>query len=323
LRQDDAEEPEEEPKSGPVARLFWELVDSLKDDFFIIFAGAIAALVRAMGVTVESGQTGLRFSFGRAGRELGPGFYPLIPFLQVVRKVPTRSRTLDLPAQRVATFEGLVYHVDANLVYRVTDVRKALIEIDNLEQGMAQMLGLGVQEVLRAADRSKIANIDSLNQALVDNLATRLAPWGVTIERAGFPSITPSPKTLRITQLDQVVGERMRMLDSLEQLGLERMRALTLMGTRVRAVSHTHHIRRQERLERRRRRLIKALMQRGWMKVQIHRAGQNLKARMSTRGTLKARANKDAKAPAKAKSRAKSKARAPLAAAAPLLERRY
>jgi len=245
--------------------------------------------VRAMGVTVESGQTGLRFSFGRAGRELGPGFYPLIPFLQIVRKVPTRSRTMDLPAQRVATFEGLVYHVDANLVYRVTDVRKAMIEIDDLEQGMVQMLGLGVQEVLRDANRAKLARVDELNEALAANLAARLEPWGVTIERAGFPSITPSPKTLRITQLDQIVGERRRMLAHMEALGLPRFRALTLMGTRVRAISHTKHVRRHERLERRRQRLVRALMQHGWMNVQIHQAGKRLKARMSTRGVLKAK----------------------------------
>ena len=74
--------------------------------------------------------------FGRARRELEPGFHLLIPFLQRARRMPTRSRTLDLPAQRVATHQGLVYHVDANLVYRVTDVRKAMIQVDQIEKGM-------------------------------------------------------------------------------------------------------------------------------------------------------------------------------------------
>ena len=117
--------PAEDPPSQwrGVLSTIW---DRISDDLLVILFATGAGLVRAMGVTIESGQTGLLFSFGRARRTLAPGFHPLIPFLQRVRRLPTRSRTLDMPAQRVVTLEGLVYHVDANLVYRVIDVRKAL-----------------------------------------------------------------------------------------------------------------------------------------------------------------------------------------------------
>ena len=125
--------------------------DEFSDEFVYVATVLIAAIVRAVGVTVHTGQHALRFSFGRAGKVLEPGFHLLVPFLQVVRKIPTRSRTLNLPSQRVTNFEGLVYQVDANLVYRVVDVRKALIQIDDLVKGMLEMLGLGVQEVVRRA----------------------------------------------------------------------------------------------------------------------------------------------------------------------------
>jgi len=264
-----------------------QLLDRFKDDLYLIVAATVAALVRAMGVTVQSGQTGLLFSFGRARRTLAPGFHVLIPFLQRARRVPTRSRTLDLPAQRVATMQGLVYHADANLVYRIFDVRKALIEIDDLERGMLQMLGLGVQEVLRRASHDEIRETERLGRELARNLALRLAPWGVEVERAGFPSITPSPRSVRITQIEKVTGERRQMLLSMQRAGLGGRKALCLIGARIRHVPKTRGLRRLERQRRRAKRLRHALMQHGWMSVQIKQAGVRLRTRVSAGGKLR------------------------------------
>ena len=267
--------PEEDPPSQwrGVVSAIW---DRISDDLLVILFATGAGLVRAMGVTIESGQTGLLFSFGRARRTLAPGFHPLIPFLQRVRRLPTRSRTLDMPAQRVVTLEGLVYHVDANLVYRVTDVRKALVEVDHLEKGMLQMLGMGIQEVLRQATRDELRETADLDQRLAANLAQRLAPWGVGVERAGFPSITPSPRTLRITQLASLTDERQRICDFFAGGGLGSGSGLGLVGTRHMPRSRTRHLRRQETEHRRLRRIRKGLLGMGWSAPEQKRAGLGL-----------------------------------------------
>ena len=235
-RQDEPKETETptegEDSRNPGSRLLWDLFDKLGDNLFYIVVSSVYALVKAMGLTVDSGYTGLRFTFGRAGARLEPGFHWMIPFVQKGEILPTRSRTLDLPSQRVATLEGLVLHADANLVYRIVDIRRALIEIDDVVKGMVQMLGLGVQEVLRTSTRVSIHDIPSLNEQLKANLTRRLAPWGVSVEAAGFPSITPSPQSLRITQMDKVTQERMRALGVVESGDVLRAMALGLVGTR-------------------------------------------------------------------------------------------
>ena len=100
--------------------------------------GLVSAIIRATGALVESGHAGLLFSFGRAKKVVSPGFQLLIPFLQIVRIMPVRSQTINLAAQQVTTLDGLVYDVDSILVYRISDVRKAFIEIDDLKKGMIQ-----------------------------------------------------------------------------------------------------------------------------------------------------------------------------------------
>ena len=143
-----------------------DLLLELGDDLVVILLVSLSAIVRAMFRTIDSGHEGLRFTFGRASNRLGPGLHFFVPFVQTMRMLPSRARTLDLPAQRVSTQEGLVYQADANMVYRVIDIRKALIEVDQLEKAMLQMLGLSVQEVLRVARRDQIRNTDRLNQEL-------------------------------------------------------------------------------------------------------------------------------------------------------------
>ncbi|MCP3919904.1 MAG: SPFH domain-containing protein [bacterium] len=268
-------------------RLLLELFDSIKDDLLFIIAGAIAALVRAAGTTIETGTTGLLFSFGRARREMHPGFHFMIPFLQSAKRLPTRSRTLDLPAQRVATMQGLVYHVDANLVYRIVDVRKALIQIDDVEKGMIQMLGLGVQEVLRHAESEELRVSGNLDRRLTENLQVRLEAWGVAVEHAGFPSITPSPQTLRITQLERVTDEREDNFRMLLDADVRAADALGLIGTRSVPGSRTRARIAFEHRQRRIRRLKKQLVRRGWTKASIKQAEYRLLTRISTPGRLR------------------------------------
>lgn len=290
-RQDEPKETETptegEDSRNPGSRLLWDLFDKLGDNLFYIVVSSVYALVKAMGLTVDSGYTGLRFTFGRAGARLEPGFHWMIPFVQKGEILPTRSRTLDLPSQRVATLEGLVLHADANLVYRIVDIRRALIEIDDVVKGMVQMLGLGVQEVLRTSTRVSIHDIPSLNEQLKANLTRRLAPWGVSVEAAGFPSITPSPQSLRITQMDKVTQERMRALGVVESGDVLRAMALGLVGTRQMPRRRAIVIQSFERHRRRLRRLRAALTQKGWSSVRIRRAELALMSRVSTSGRLR------------------------------------
>ena len=285
---------------------------SLGYDALYIIVGVISTIVRASGVTIESGYTGLLYTVGEIDRPLPlvfrpfaavlrrvgvlkgerdsvlePGFHPLIPFIQRVRRVPTRQRTMDLPAQRVATFEGYVFHADANIVFRIVDVRKALIMVDNLIHGMNQMLTLGVQEVLREASLRDLQSGVGLDEKLKENLAEKVEVWGVTIEGAGFPTITPSPRTLRITQARQNAMERARrvaqlmgadaepddataprlsMASALGAVGTRRVFRTKIRSRRHSVARHRQHLRLRAKLE-----------QKGWTGAAIDRVLKAMK----------------------------------------------
>ncbi|MFT5285405.1 MAG: hypothetical protein ACI8TQ_001569 [Planctomycetota bacterium] len=265
-------------------RSWWRYITDGLEDGLIQFAQqnasilAIAAytVAKATGITVKSGNTGLLFSFGRAKQEIAPGFRFLIPFLQIVKTVPTRQRTLDLPAQRVTTFDGLVYLVDANLVYQITDIRKALIEIDDLAKGMRQVLVLSVQEVLRNSGRESIQVAKDIDGRLESAMAVRLKPWGVDLIHAGFTSITPSPTTLKLVQLGARVESRRKGIDLLESV-TGRPLALALIGTPHRFITRAGLLREREIDRRRHRRMRRTL------RTEIKRSGLKLSPKERSR----------------------------------------
>jgi regulator of protease activity HflC (stomatin/prohibitin superfamily) len=239
----------------------WVWEDHRRD---LIYALLVAAwgVVRLAGKTVVSGSTGLKFSFGRATRVCEPGFYPLIPIFQTIEVVPTRSRTLDLPRQRLTTADELVFSVDANLVYRVVDVRKALVEVDEFERAMPELLALGVHEVLGGRRGSELRLSAELDAELARAMARRLEPWGIAVERAGFASFSPDERTLRVTQLTARTRARERALALLAAGGLSRGLALALLGTTARPVSRTRALVRRDahaRSARRRSRWVELL----------------------------------------------------------------
>jgi regulator of protease activity HflC (stomatin/prohibitin superfamily) len=219
-------------------------------EFLYAIAGSVWAVMRLAGKTVESGHVGVKFSFGRAVRTCEPGFYPLIPVFQVIRIVPSRARTLDLPRQTLATDDGLVFEVDANLVYRVADASKALVEVRDYEAALGQLLSLSVHEVLASRDRSALRVSRELDLALARAMQERVDAWGIAIERAGFTSIRPLQQTTRITQLRSRLRTRARVLDTLVQDELPAGLSLGLIGSPTRMTSRTRSLRAVERRSR-------------------------------------------------------------------------
>lgn len=229
------------------------IVDFARENPYVVFLTVWGA-IKAMGTTVRTGTTGLFFSFGRATRTCEPGLVLKVPYFQAVRTLPTRWRTLDVPDQRVTSADGLVWFVDVNLVYRVTDVRRALIEIDDLHRGMLQILGLSVQELVRGVGREELRLAGGLDDALQSAMARRLEAWGVEVERAGFTSVRPSKKTLRVTQQRHSVEVRARTLGELVSAGVPSAHALALAGSAPRVEPHQRGALHREVASRRRRR---------------------------------------------------------------------
>jgi regulator of protease activity HflC (stomatin/prohibitin superfamily) len=171
----------------------------------------ILQAVTGIFVVVYDGQHALKFTLGRAQNVVGPGVHFKFPIVQRFRVVETKDTTIDLEPQIIQLRDDLVYEVGAKAVYQIVDLRKALIEIDNLVTGLKNRLVLTVQRVVRAQDRASVRDMARMIATVKEELRPVEEQWGVHFHEFGFSTFSPTPETLEITQLRKLAEEKLQL----------------------------------------------------------------------------------------------------------------
>jgi regulator of protease activity HflC (stomatin/prohibitin superfamily) len=185
--------------------------------------------VTGIFVVVYDGKHALKFTLGRAQGVVGPGVHFKLPVIQKFQVEETKHTTLDLEPQVIQLNDGLVYEVDAKLMYQIVDLRKAVVEIDDLVTGLQNRVVLAVQRIVGSCDRETILDTDTMVRRIRDELRPVEEQWGVRVLQFGFSNISPSPTTLEITQLDLLARERLLLYRGLVEEGLAPAHAVALV----------------------------------------------------------------------------------------------
>ena len=200
---------------------------------FLEFLQAITGVF----VVVYDGQHGLKFTLGRAREVVGPGVRFKLPIIQKYVVEDTRHTTLDLEPQVIQLRDDLVYEVDCKVMYQIVDLRKAMIEIDDLVTGLQNRVVIAVQRIVQGQDRSSVRDTDAMAEAIHEELRIVEEQWGVRILKFGFSNISPSPASLEITQLELLASERLDLYHRLRRDSLSPESAVALVTGAVIATS--------------------------------------------------------------------------------------
>lgn len=188
-------------------------------------------------VVVYDGQHALKYTLGRARLVVGPGIHFKWPIVQRFRVQDTKHTTLDLEPQVIQLQDDLVYDVGAKVVYQVVDLRKALIEVDDLVEGLKNRLTLAVQRVVKAQTRDSIRDLPAMITAVKEELRPVEEQWGIRIREFGFSNLSPTPPTLEITQLRLLAEEKLGLYHRFTRAeGLTEDAAVALISGAVMAV---------------------------------------------------------------------------------------
>jgi len=182
---------------------------------------------------VYDGQHTLKFQLGRAKHVLGPGVHFKIPIIESFKTRDTRDTTLDLEPQIIQLRDDLVYEIDAKLIYQIIDLRKALIEVDDLVTGLKNRVTMAIQRVVKARDRASIRDMPGMIQEVRDELGAVENEWGIKVHEFGFSNFAPTPATLEITQLQGLADEKLRLYERFVGRGLSEEAAVSLVSGAV------------------------------------------------------------------------------------------
>ncbi len=197
----------------------------------------ILGAVTGLFVVVYDGQHALKFTLGRAGGVVGPGVHFKIPVFQKYTVEETKHTTLNLEPQTIQLKDDLVYEIDCKVMYQIVNLRKAIIEIDDLVTGLENRVVMAVQRVVQAQDRESVRDTDAMVQQIIEQMREVEEQWGVRILAFGFSNISPSPATLEITQLELLADERMGLYRRFRGEGLSPEASVALLTGAVIATS--------------------------------------------------------------------------------------
>ncbi len=167
---------------GPIALFFLMLL-------FVIAFNALHILKEYERAVV--------FTFGRLVKSRGPGIVFIIPGVETMKRIDTRTLTLDVPTQDVITRDNVSVKVSAVVYFRVIDPNRAVTQVEDYYYATSQLAQTTLRTVCGEVDLDDLlVSREVLNSRIQEILDQGTDNWGVKVSM------------VEIKQID--LGEEMR-----------------------------------------------------------------------------------------------------------------
>ncbi|WP_022727295.1 slipin family protein [Fodinicurvata sediminis] len=150
------------------------------------------------------------FTLGRFTGVKGPGLIILIPFIQQMVRVDTRTLVLDVPSQDVISQDNVSVQVNAVIYFRVVDASKSVIQVENYMQATSQIAQTTLRSVLGKHELDEmLSERDKLNNDIQEILDNQTDSWGIKIANVEIKHVDIDESMVRAIA-KQAEAERVR-----------------------------------------------------------------------------------------------------------------
>ncbi len=148
--------------------------------------------------------------FGRSMGIRGPGIIILIPMVERMYRIDTRTIAMDVPPQDVITRDNVTLKVNAVIYFRVVGPEDAVTKVEDYYFATGQLSQTGLRSVLGQFTLDDLlSNRDRINHTLQANLDKSTEPWGVKITSVEVKQID-LPKEMQRAMAREAEAERER-----------------------------------------------------------------------------------------------------------------
>ena len=155
-------------------------------------------------------QRGVVFRLGRLVPPRGPGIVFLIPMIERMRVVDIRTITMDVPPQDVITRDNVSVKVNAVVYFKVLDVNRAVVEVENFLYATGQLAQTTLRSVCGEGNMDDLLiEREKINIRLQEILDSATDPWGIKVSMVEIKHIDLPPEMQR-AMAKQAEAERER-----------------------------------------------------------------------------------------------------------------
>ena len=155
-------------------------------------------------------EKGVVLRFGRSVGIRGPGLIWLIPGVERLLRIDTRTVTMDIKPQDVITFDNVSMKVNAVIYFRVLDPEKAVTQVEDFYFATSQLAQTTLRSVLGQYHMDDLlSSRDKINHTLQEILDKATEPWGIKVSVVEVKHID-LPKEMQRAMARQAEAERER-----------------------------------------------------------------------------------------------------------------
>ena len=132
---------------------------------------------------VNEYERGIKFTLGRFSGVMQPGLRIIIPIIQSWQRVDIRIKTIDVPDQEAITKDNVSLKVNAVLFYKVSDSKKAIIEVEHFNFAVSQLAQTTMRDVVGEVTLDELlSKRDSVSKKIREIVDKATDPWGIKVE---------------------------------------------------------------------------------------------------------------------------------------------
>src|SRR5450631_4553042 len=182
-------------------------MDALLIVAIVVIVLAVFALLLSIRV-VQQYEMGVHFRLGQVIGVRAPGLRPIVPVIDVLRRVSLRIVTMPIQSQGIITRDNVSIDVSAVAYFKVVDAVKSVVAIENVAAAINQIAQTTLRKVVgqHTLDET-LAETDRINVNIREILDVATEDWGVVVTLVELKDIQ-LPDSMKRAMARQAEAER-------------------------------------------------------------------------------------------------------------------
>jgi regulator of protease activity HflC (stomatin/prohibitin superfamily) len=170
----------------------------------------VALATAALSVRIlKQYERGVQFRLGKVIHGArGPGLITIIPLVDRLHRVSLRIVTMPIQSQGIITRDNVSVDVSAVAYYRVADVVRSVVAIENVSTAINQIAQTTLRAVVgRHTLDETLSETDTINQNIREILDVQTEEWGIEVTVVELKDIQ-LPESMKRAMARQAEAER-------------------------------------------------------------------------------------------------------------------
>lgn len=178
--------------------------------YFIAIVVVVAFILLISIRQINEYQRGVKFRLGKYVKTKQPGWRIVLPIIESMRKVDIRVKAVDVPDQEAITKDNISTRINAVIYYKVSDAKKAVIEVENFRFAVSQLAQTTMRNVVGELELDELLQEREQASKKIKEIVDALTdPWGITIDNVELKDVV-LPEDMKRVIGKQAEAERER-----------------------------------------------------------------------------------------------------------------